>query len=152
MQAFEQLYHHFERALFLYAKRMLSFEDAQEAVQISFIKLFKSIGQFRFQSKFSTYLFKILIRSCYDISQRKTAKSLDFEHQQLIDKTSSAHELKFQLEDAILKLPERMRQCFVLFAVEGFKQDEIGTMLSVSTGTVKAHIFNAKQRLRKLLT
>lgn len=64
---------------------------------------------------------------------------------------NSNQDLKMQLEEAIQFLPLRMRECFVLFAVEGFKQDEIAEMLSISIGAVKAHIFKAKQKLKILL-
>jgi RNA polymerase sigma-70 factor (ECF subfamily) len=56
-----------------------------------------------------------------------------------------------QLEEAIAALPERMRACFVLFAVEELKQEEIAEILSLNIGTVKSQIFNAKTRLRALL-
>lgn len=64
----------------------------------------------------------------------------------------SGVDLRLQLEEAILALPERMRACFVLFAVEGFPQKEVAEMLEVSLGTVKAQIFQAKEKLRVLLT
>ena len=56
------------------------------------------------------------------------------------------------MEEAILSLPERMRACFVLFAVEGFPQKEIAEMLQIREGTVKAQVVQAKERLRAILT
>jgi RNA polymerase sigma-70 factor (ECF subfamily) len=56
----------------------------------------------------------------------------------------------WQFAEAIANLPQRMRECFVLFAVEDRKQAEIAELLGLSEGTVKAHVFQAKEKLRKL--
>ncbi len=151
VSAFEEIYHHFERSLYLYALRMLgNDEDARDVVQITFIKLFRSIKRFSFKSRFGSYLFRILINSCYDLikTRKKEAPGFSnkFEYAQ-----DSDQGLKTQLEEAISSLPLRMRECFVLFAVEGFRQNEIAEILSISEGTVKAHIFKAKQKLKRLL-
>ena len=60
--------------------------------------------------------------------------------------------MKIYLEEAILKLPERMRACFVLHAVEGVPQNEIAEVLKISVGGVKSNIHHAKARLRVLLS
>ncbi len=151
VRAFEEIYHHFEHSLYLYALRMLgNDEDARDVVQITFIKLYRSIKRFSFKSRFGSYLFRILINSCYDLIKKRKEETLsvggNFEREQ-----DSDQNLKAQLEEAIYSLPLRMRACFVLFAVEGFKQNEIAEMLSISEGAVKAHIFKAKQKLKRLL-
>jgi RNA polymerase sigma-70 factor (ECF subfamily) len=61
------------------------------------------------------------------------------------------HDLKINLEAAITKLPEKMRICFTLFAIQGFKQEEIAEMLKLRIGTIKANIFHAKTRLKSVL-
>ncbi len=61
-------------------------------------------------------------------------------------------DLRLQLEDAIERLPERMKACFVLFAVQGLKQTEVAAILDLNLGTVKAHIFQAKAQLRTILS
>jgi len=135
----------------MFALRMLNSEDAREALQITFIRLHKNIGKYSFLAKFSTYLFKILINVCYDLQKKKSASPLLLTEQHTESGYTRDNELKIQLEDAISNLPERMRECFILFAVEGFKQDEIADMLSISTGAVKSHIFKAKQKLKSEL-
>ena len=49
-------------------------------------------------------------------------------------------------------LPDRMRACFVLFAIDDMKQTDIADIMELSVGTVKAQIFQAKLRLQALLT
>ena len=73
----------------------------------------------------------------------------------IVHKHAASHlhyDLRLELEEAIAALPERMRACFVLFAVEELKQSEIAEILDLKLGTVKAHIFQAKVQLRALLS
>lgn len=136
--------------LFSIAMRMLrSKEDAEDALQNTFIRLFDNVKNFRFQSKFSTYLTRILINCCYDhLNKRKNdASEIDENLPGLLSQT----DLSLSLEKAISLLPLKMRECFILFAVEGFKQKEIADILEISEGTVKAHVSQAKSKLRKLL-
>lgn len=126
-------------------------EDAEDAVQTAFLKLYRGIGQFQFTAKFGTYFFRIMMNVCFDIMQKRRGnkerafEEIEISHVPRID-------LRLQLEEAINALPERMRACFVLFAVEEMKQDEIAEILNLSVGTVKAQVFHAKARLRALLT
>jgi len=126
-------------------------EDAEDAVQTAFLKLYRGVKQFQFSAKFSTYLFRIMMNVCFDLMQkRRGKKERAFEE---IEISHAPHvDLRLQLEEAINALPERMRACFVLFAVEEMKQDEIAEILNLSVGTVKAQIFHAKARLRILLS
>lgn len=136
--------------LYSIAMRMLSSkEDAEDALQNAFIRLFNNIKKFRFQAKFSSYLTRILINCCYDsLNKRKLDMQEVDENVIGLDLQS---ELSLSLEKAISLLPLKMRECFILFAVEGFKQSEIANTLEISEGTVKAHVSKAKVKLRKLL-
>jgi len=152
LRAYETVYRHFHQPLLGFALRMLGQrEDAEDAVQIAFIKLYRSIGRFRFDAGFSTYLMRIAINACNDVLETRR------KHRVQKDRTvEPSHrpgsDLRLQLEEAIKQLPARMRECFVLFAVEGFQQKEVAEMLDLSVGTVKAHIFQAKEKLRHLLS
>ena len=151
MNAFKMIYQEYEQPLLRTSIRLLrDRQDAEDAVQQTFLKLYRSIGNFSFQSKFSTYLFRILINTSYDILRKKkrtgTMAILDVHPVE-----SSGPELKYSLERAIGKLPDRMRACFVLFAVEGFRQKEIAGIMSISLEGVKSNIYQARCRLRKQL-
>jgi RNA polymerase sigma-70 factor (ECF subfamily) len=125
-------------------------EDAEDAIQITFLKLYRGINKFRYNSKFSSYLFRILINVCHDLMHtRKRHKTEDLA---LVTKSSEQpDEIQVNLEKSIQKLPERMRECFILYAIEDFSQSDIAQMMQLSVGTVKAHIFQAKQKLRAWL-
>ncbi len=150
--AYKMIYDRYEQPLLHTALRFMGQQqDAEDAVQLTFIKLYKSIHHYHFGAKFSTYLFKILINTCFDLlKKRNRLKTADIELDNLSTHTSP--DTKIYLEDAILKLPKRMRICFVLHAVEGMPQKEIANMLSLTVGGVKSNVYHAKTRLRAFLS
>jgi len=147
--AFKALYDSHSTMLYSIAIRMLEIkEDAEDALQNCFTNLYKNIGQFKGQAKFSSYLVRILMNCCYDIlSKRRKDYETAEEHLAL----DVQNEWSLSLEKAITLLPLKMRECFILFAVEGFKQNEIAESLEISEGAVKAHVFQAKKKLREIL-
>lgn len=151
MGAYKMIFDLYGQSMMRTAIRLLrNQQDAEDAVQTTFLKVFRSIKNFKFKSKFSTYLYRILVNNCYDFLRLKRSNPDNLENVTLA--FNSQHGLGLELESAIDKLPERMKTCFVLFAIEEFKQEEIARVLNLSIGTVKATIFRAKQHLRNLLT
>ncbi|MCJ7579185.1 MAG: RNA polymerase sigma factor [Candidatus Aminicenantes bacterium] len=150
--AYKMIYDRYEQPLLHTALRFLGQQqDAEDAVQMTFIKLYKSIRNYHFGAKFSTYLFKILINTCFDLlKKRNRLKTIDIDLDSF--STDSSPDKKIYLEDAILKLPERMRVCFVLHAVEGVPQMEIANILNLTVGGVKSNVYHAKTRLRAFLS
>lgn len=134
------------------AYRMLSNkEDAEEALQNAFINLYRKIGQFQFDSAFSTWFYRIVVNACFD-ELKKRRHSVGVPLEQAAEVSQQAHtELGHHLQKAIDTLPPKMKACFVLFAVQGFKQREIAEILKMKEGTIKAQIFGAKARLREVL-
>ena len=126
-------------------------EDAEDAVQMTFIKLYRGIQKFRYDSKFSTYLFRILMNVCFDQLEKRKKMRM-----QVLDTANLSHrprlDLRMDLEEAIDALPEQQKACFVLFAVEEFKQSEIAEIMGLSLGGVKSNIHHAKTRLRAMLS
>lgn len=152
MSAYKAIYQRYEQPLLRTALRILGQrQDAEDALQTTFLKLYRGIKNFRFNSKFSTYLFRILINNCFDILKEKKRMNLD-----TLGEANPSYSpepaVKFQLEKAIETLPPKMRTCFVLFAIEEFKQMEIAEILNLSLGAVKSNIFHAKTRLRARLS
>ena len=149
--AFKAIYDACSPSMLCVALRMLgNQQDAEDALQTAFIKLYRGIGGFRFQSQLSTYLYQILSRVCFDmIRSRKRRQSDELQDSSKIEHLQT--DLKMQLEEAIARLPDRMRLCFVLFAVEGLKQEEIAEIMNLSLGGVKSTIYHAKVKLQQML-
>jgi RNA polymerase sigma-70 factor (ECF subfamily) len=152
LNAFKKLYDRHHQSMLRVAWRMLGNQhDAEDAVQTAFIKAFRGVRHFRFQSRFSTWLFQILTNVCFDAI--RTQKKHQAEDIDLVQTTTEPQtDLKIQLEQAIAALPERMRLCFILFAVEEFKIEEIAGIMDLSIGGVKSTLFQARVRLRNILS
>lgn len=152
MGAFEIVYRHFGQPLLNTGLRMLGGQqDAEDALQTVFLKFYRGIGKFQFESKLGTYLFRIMMNVCFDqLARRRRMKTEEM--QSMESSYSSNDELRIQLEEAIHSLPERTRACFVMFAVQELKQSDIAEILEMKIGTVKAHIFQAKAQLRALIS
>lgn len=149
LQAFKMIYQRHRDGLYRTAYRMLgNREDTEDALQLTFIKLYNAIHKFRGKAKLSTYIFRILFNVCHDLYRKKKLEER-FEYHEPIYQPQN--ELQIHLDEAIRTLPQKMRACFTLFAIEGFKQNEIAEMLDITVGTVKSHIFQAKEKLKQSL-
>lgn len=151
LTAFRRLYEMYHQPVLRVALRMLGHQqDAEDAAQMTFVRLHRGIGKFQYKAKFSTYLFQIVKRICFDeIRKRKKKRtcpldSVVYGHQRDLDR-------KMTIEAAIAGLPDRMRMCFILFAIEELKQDEIAGIMKMTVGGVKSTLFQARIRLRKVL-
>jgi RNA polymerase sigma-70 factor (ECF subfamily) len=148
----------FERLYELYAARMKSLafhllasrSDAEDAVQETFLKVYKAVGGFEANSALSTWIYRILINCCYD-TMRKRQRLAEAPVLKEIPMDSKLT-LKLALERALLALNERHRLVFLMFEVEGLKHSEISGVLEVPEGTSRAWLFEAKRALKRMLT
>jgi len=151
LRAFEHLYNlHSSKMKSLAYHLLSSRSDAEDAVQETFLKVYKAIGAFHENSALSTWIYRILINCCYDVLRKR---------QRLAEKpmppqlpADSKLPLKVALERAILALNDRQRLVFLMFEVEGLKHSEIAGVLEVPEGTSRAWLFEAKLALKKMLT
>ena len=151
LQAFERLYKlHAARMKSLAFHLLGSRDDAEDAVQEAFLKVYRAIGKFESNSTVSTWMLRILINCCYDILRKR---------QRLAEKpmlkeiaAESKLTLKVALERALLTLNEQHRLVFLMFEAEGLKHSEIASVLEVPEGTSRAWLFEAKRALKRLLT
>jgi RNA polymerase sigma-70 factor (ECF subfamily) len=150
--AFRELYVRYEEPMLRLAFRLLgNREDAEDALQVAFTKAFRGIGRFRGDARFSTWLYRIVANACYDRLKRKPRKETTLD--EMPERVSGDKpDLRFHLREAIDALPTRMQACFVLHVQEGFKYREVADMLQMKEGTVKRHVFDARERLRAVLT
>lgn len=159
--AFNRLMANHEKRMYAVALRMFANrEDAQDCLQEAMLRVYRSIGGFKGQSSFSTWLYRITMNTCLDELRRKKNKqsaSLDSLLEQgwspadesaTPEKHALRSELKRELQSAIHELPEDMRSAVVLRDVQGFAYDEIAQMLDVNVGTVKSRISRAREKLR----
>jgi len=153
IRAFEQLYHtHGGRLKSIAFHIVGNRQDAEDAVQETFLKLFRAIGGFHGQSAIGTWLCRIVINVCYDLSRKRKREAEPEEGRERAGHTGSQLPLRVALEDALGRINPRHRMVFQLFEVEGLRHAEIASILEVPEGTSKAWLFEARKELKRLLT
>jgi RNA polymerase sigma-70 factor, ECF subfamily len=150
LRAYERLYElHAGRMKSLAFHLLGSRADAEDAVQETFLKIYRAVRGFEGQSALSTWVYRILINCCYDAMRKQ---------QRLAEKpaakeaaTESKLPLKIALERALAQLNERQRIVFLMFEVEGLRHSEIAGILEVPEGTCRSWLFEAKRELKRML-
>ena len=168
--AFEELVRRYDRKLLRIAQQVLhNLEDAQEAVQETFLKAYQKLSQFQGNSKFSTWLIRIALNESL-MKRRKQRRQgqeipLEFEDADHDNHTVdvadwspnpeqqySNSQLKEILREALEELPAALRLVFVLWDVEGLSIKETAGLLDLQEGAVKARLHRARMRLRESLS
>jgi RNA polymerase sigma-70 factor (ECF subfamily) len=155
--AFATLVARYERAVYHLAFRtMRETEEAKDAAQEAWIKAYRALGSFRPGAKFATWIFTICYRVCCD----RLAKRKRFTGEEPPDiadpaagpeRALEAAEDASHLRAAIAALPEKYRVVITLFHLQGKQYEEIAAVLDLPLGTVKTHLFRAKDLLRAAL-
>lgn len=156
--AFGELVTRYERAVYHLAVRTLrDATEAEDAAQEAFFKAYRALGSFRPGAKFSTWIFTICYRCCCD----RLAKRKRLSGEELPDRADPSagpetlaerNDEALRLRAAIDALPEKYRAVVTLYHLQGRQYEEIATVLNLPLGTVKTHLFRAKEQLRKALS
>jgi len=170
MEAFRILIERYEKGVYNLAYRMLkNREDAEDAAQEVFLKVFTYLRGFRGESSFATWLYRIATNGC--INRIRRPKFLSFEElkkefedeepsaepPQLVDRSPLPEELAEQreiqqlLHRAIDELPDNYRLVITLRHLQGLSYKEIAETLDLPVGTVKTYLFRAKNILKAKL-
>jgi len=155
--AFGTLVERYDRAVYHLAYRTLrDQEEARDAAQEAFFKAYRSLRTFKPAAKFSTWLFAITYHACCDrLSRRKRYSNEELPER--ADTTAGpeneaiANDEAKRLRAAIASLPEKYRTVITLYHLQGRQYEEIAQVLGVPMGTVKTHLFRAKEQLRRIL-
>lgn len=156
-----ELYKLYSKAMYNICMRMLnSAENAEDALQNSFVDVFSKLDSFRFESSIGAWIKRIVINNC--INQIKKRR-LDFaelndnlhfvaDENNTSTTAYSDEVLNVELiQKAIMQLPEGYRVVFSLYAMEGYDHEEIGEILGVTEATSKSQYSRAKAKLRQIL-
>jgi RNA polymerase sigma-70 factor, ECF subfamily len=165
--AFDALITRHEVKAFQYAFRLTrNTEEASDVVSDAFIRVYNAIGNFKGQSSFSTWLYRILTNCFLDIRKKaKPVSSLEVGSQsgegeverQVEDPGPTPHEeterseREERVERAVNKLPEYQRAMIVMYHVDMLTYEEISEALDLPIGTVKSRLNRARLSLRDLL-
>ncbi|HEX4953396.1 MAG TPA: sigma-70 family RNA polymerase sigma factor [Thermoanaerobaculia bacterium] len=153
-----------------FSRRGVAPEDCLDLTQETFLDIYKGIGSFRAEARFDTWLFAVAANAHREMLRRRGAEkrsgqevplaegSAEAEEGQprgvelasaerLPDETTLDRERTRLLAAAIEELPAQMRKCLLLRIDQDLKYREIAVLLRISVETVKAHLFQARQRL-----
>ena len=143
-------------------------EDAFDLTQEAFVRAWRSLGSFQFESSFSTWLFRLSSNICLDFlraRKRRTTVSLtvlgeDDEEETQLDlpdpgmspeEAVLAAEDRARLVEALNSLPADQRQIITLRAINDLSYTEIAQILGIQEGTVKSRLSRARAMLRNKL-
>jgi RNA polymerase sigma-70 factor, ECF subfamily len=133
---------------------------ASDITQQVFLKLFDSIRQFRFNSEFTTWLYRLVANVCMDEHRRKRRfLPWDEDSRQTIASRSvvsiedrvGRRELGARVRDAVATLSPKLRLVILLKYFEDFSYDEMAAVLDCSPGTVASRLNRGHQQLARTL-
>lgn len=171
-EAFGELVKQYESMVYNTAMQALrNAEDAYDVSQEVFIKAWRSIGSFRGESKFSTWIYRITSNQIKDYirakSRHATLSLSEYDNDNDTDKEIDIpdasrsvmpeevylrDELRDTVREAIASMSADHRQIIVLRDIEGYSYEEIAEMLGLEIGTVKSRINRARNAVKDFLT
>ena len=130
-------------------------ESVDDIAQEVFITVYKNLKHFRFESQFTTWLYRITVNKCKDHLRKMKIRGIfvpvkeneepGYNH---INDNIDVSEI---VRKSINKLPEKLRTPLLLKDIEGFSYQEIADTVQCEVGTVKSRIFRARESLRNML-
>ena len=162
--AFEPLVLENQSKVYNLALRMMGNpSDAEDAAQEAFVKAWNSLKDFRGDSRFSVWLYRLTNNVCIDLlrkQKRQTAISLsqendDGEEMELMipdgrlspEEEAERKELQEQIRAALANLPDEWRSILVLRELNGLSYEELAETLNLEVGTVKSRLNRARKKL-----
>jgi len=143
-------------------------QDAEDVAQEVFIQVYESVGQFKGDSKFSTWIYRIAVTKSLDHLRKKKRKkrfafleSLFGVNEEEVRHEPDFHHPGITLENkenaavlfkAIEKLPDNQKTAFALHKVEGLSYQEVAEVMETTVSSVESLMHRAKSNLKKILT
>lgn len=163
-KAYEELILKYEKRIFHVAMGLLQNEqDAMDATQEVFIKAFMRVENFREDSEYYTYLFRITVNECKDMlarrARQRTVPLYDEDDapleipspQEGPVELAQADELKQAMYEQMLALEEPFRQTLLLRSIYDMSYEQIAAETDSDIGTVKSRIFRSREKIRRNL-
>jgi RNA polymerase sigma-70 factor (ECF subfamily) len=150
-EAFVALVGRYQARFYSVARRMLGDEgEAQDAVQTTFLRIFRHAADYRNEWRTSTWLYRILTNICVDQWRKRRRLGSVVEYtDQPSSQTSGAE--RVDVDRALAKLPPEARVILLLCYVEEFSYAEIAKARGITINTVKTQLLRAKRLMRKHL-
>ena len=131
-------------------------EFIDDISQDVFISIYHKLNDFRFESKFTTWLYRITVNKCRDYLRKKRVRSIfvpikDSDTEYGTGPFSENVDVPQLVRSAIDKLPEKLKIPLVMRDIDGLSYKEIADQLGTEVGTIKSRIFRARESLKVIL-
>lgn len=155
-EGFRLLVNVYKKRLYWHIRTLvLLHDDADDVLQNTFIKVFRSIDKFRGDSALYTWMFRIATNESLSFLKSNANKmNLSFEHVQKervqnlkSDPYFDGDELELSLQEAIITLPEKQQMVFRMKYFQEMKYDEMSEILETSVGSLKASYHHARKKI-----
>ncbi len=160
-RAFTLLLDKYQKRLYWHIRKIvLVHEDADDVLQNTFIKVYKGLKNFKAESNIHTWMYRIAYNEAITFLRKKQKRlqlnSEEMNTQILTDLKADAYfnsdDIEWQLQQAILKLPEKQRSVFQMKYYDDLKFKEISEILDTSEGALKASYHYATKKIQAYLT
>jgi RNA polymerase sigma-70 factor (ECF subfamily) len=161
---FQSVHDRFRSRVLRYLSRLAGEADAEDLTQAVMLKVSEALPGFRGDSSLSTWIYRIATNAALDRLRRKagqplTEAELESDDGELppeaqvesAEATAVRKEMDSCIREFIGRLPESYKTVMLLSEIEGFKNDEIASIVGVSLDTVKIRLHRAREKLRKEL-
>lgn len=157
--SFEELVKRTSADTYTLARRLVSDDDdARDVVQDAYLRAYRSIGSFRGDAQFTTWLYRITANcASTHLGRRRRHRHDELDEEVDVPDVKPEHDpqaaadgalLRHQLEDAIAQLPPRLRAVVVLRDIYDLSHAEIAEHLGISESAAKVRLHRARRRLR----
>ena len=166
-KAYSELTQKYQKPLYFHVSKMIRDPDfAEDLVQDIFLKAFKSLKNYKNDHAFSTWLYRIARNHTIDYLRKKKIETLsihvdDYDEShasiQIADESSFTdqpmirRERRNKVYEAIYQLPEKYRDIIIKRHIKEKSYQEIAAEIDIPLGTVKAHLFRARELLYKYM-
>ncbi len=161
-EAFDQLMIRYQRKVVSTAWRVLgNQEDARDAAQEAFLRVYKYLDHFRADEDFAAWLYRIVINACRDIARKRASTSsfvsLDVEIERIeklaasddVERSAILSQERTLVAHALDTLTKKEREALVLRDLEGLTTDEVARAMGSTQTTVRSHVSSARAKIRE---
>jgi len=150
-QAQQQIYSQFSSKMLSVCRQYIKDIQLAEDVMITaFMKVFTNLNKFEHKGSFEGWIRRIMVNEC--ISYLRVQKKVKFTEDEIyVEESFNAIDIQFsidQIQFLIDALPDGYKMVFNLYAIEGYKHNEIAKMLGINEGTSKSQLSHARKMLQ----
>ncbi len=149
------LYQQFVKRVHFIAARIAGRNEADDVTQNVFLQVFRCLGQYRHESRFETWLYRLTVNEALQYRRRNRRWPFASLIEELAPASPSGDEQRDErelLERALSELPVDLRTLFVLREVDNLSYRDLAESVGIPEGTVASKLSRARQELRKKMT